>query len=156
MGKIQCEFVDARAEDRDDYIRLSKAFYQTDSVLHSVPEEHFADAFAFLMADTPYLRCIMIQYEEKNIGYAMLALMHSVEAGGIVVWADELYIDPAYQRQGIGSTFLQYLDQEYKGQAKRIRLEAVPTKEHLIQLYKKNGYDFLGYTQMYKELEDGE
>lgn len=154
MENIQCEFIDARSEDCADYIRLSKEFYQTDSVLHEVPEEHFIEAFAFLMADTPYLRCIMIQHEQKNIGYGMLSLTHSVEAGGVVVWAEELYIDPKYQRLGIGKKFLQYLQEEYQGEAARIRLEAVPEKKYLIQLYEKSGYQVLGYTQMYQDLED--
>lgn len=153
MKHTQCEFFDIQKEDFDDYIRLSEEFYQTDSVSHKIPTKHFMDAFNLLMENSPYLRCIMIKCDGKNVGYATLALTYSIEAGGIAVWAEELYIEPSHRKKGFGQALLNYLDSEYKDKVARIRLEVIPEKEHLMKLYKKSGYKMIPYAQMYKDFE---
>ena len=35
-------------------------------------------------------------------GYALLAKTFSQEAGGLVVWLDEMYVRPAYRSKGLG------------------------------------------------------
>lgn len=52
----------------------------------------------------------------------------------------------------MGKAFLDYLEERYRGQAVRFRLEAEDENEHAIRLYRKQGYQKLPYVQMTKEV----
>lgn len=152
MNKEQFKFVPLCEQDREDYIQLAEQFYHSDSVQESIPNTHFEQAFEEVMKKNPMLQIIMIKENDKNIGYGLLMFDYSVEAGGLQLWIDELYIEPTHRGQGLGNAFLDFVDEIYVSKVKRIRLEVVPEKERLIKLYAKHGYGDWYYKQMYKEM----
>ena len=92
--------------------------------------------------------------EQENIaGYGMIAKSYSTEVGGRCAWIEDIYIKPEYRGKGIGSSFLNFVAQRYAGQAVRIRLEAEPENEKAMAVYRRAGYEVLGYTQLVKELK---
>jgi ribosomal protein S18 acetylase RimI-like enzyme len=56
-------------------------------------------------------RVWLIQYQSQAIGYVILTFGYSLEYGGRDAFIDELYIEPAYQGQGIGKQTIKFLEE---------------------------------------------
>lgn len=139
--------------DRAAFVDMAKAFYASDAVLHAVPDWHFDKTFDEVMAQSPYVRGYIICRDEQIAGYALLALTYSNEAGGLVVWFEELFVLPAFQGQGLGREAFAYVEATFEGKAARLRLEVEPDNVRAQALYRQLGYEGLPYSQMVKPLE---
>lgn len=138
-------------EDRALFLELADEFYHTDGVLHPVPMANLCRTFEAILAENPYVSAFMIEKDGRAAGYGQLSFTWSTEAGGMVVWLEELYIRPAFQGQGLGSEYFHYVMEHYKDKAARFRLEVEPGNEGAIRLYKKLGYEDFPYIQMIRE-----
>ena len=135
--------------DRGEFLAMSREFYDSGAVLHSIGEECHLRAFEELMRSEVYLECCIIEYKGETAGYGLLNKSFSREAGGRVVWAEELYIRPEFQGRGLGSCFFSWLEKNVP--AARYRLEAEPGNAGAIRLYGRLGYKRLPYIQMVKD-----
>ena len=132
--------------DRELYLQLLWEFYHSEAVLHPVPVEHMERSFAELMRSEEYLQCYILECNDEIAGYALLAKTWSVEAGGVVIWLEELYLRPAFRGQGVGSAFLTYMTKEIP--AARYRLEVEPDNHQATALYRRYGFEVFPYQQM--------
>lgn len=137
-------------EDEKEYLFMAKAFYESDAVLEKVPEENFSRTFSLLLNQNPYARGYIFEEEGKILGYALLALTYSQEAGGEVVWIEEIYLKPQARGKGYGTAFFHFLEKEFPT-AKRFRLEVEKENEKAVKLYEKLGFRFFAYDQMKKD-----
>lgn len=146
------EIKDITEADRDEFIAMETDFYSSPAVLHEVSRENFVKTFDRLMNGSPFLRCLFFQDENDGaiLGYALLAFSYSNEAGGDVVWIDELYVKSQYRGMGIGNIFFDFLSNEYKDFA-RFRLETEPANKGAKRLYERMGFKPLEYSQMIKD-----
>lgn len=133
--------------DKDLFIDLAKQFYTSHAVDHSIPLEHFERTFDECLNDSPYCHAVMVECDGKSVGFGLLAITYSNEAGGIVIWLEELYIQPEYRSRGLGKELFNYIYSTYP-HAARYRLEATRSNERAISLYKHLGYQELDYIQL--------
>ncbi len=131
--------------DREKYIEMAKDFYSSPAVLHNIPAAFFERTFDEMMRSEDYAVGFIIEAEEKTAGYALLAKTFSQEAGGIVVWIEELYVLPEFRGKGFGSAFIEFVKNEIP--AARYRLETEPENERAKALYRKHGFEKLAYEQ---------
>lgn len=136
-----------RQNDKDIYVRMAKEFYASDAVLLHIGEENILNTFDELMRSDTYAECHIFEFDENIAGYSLLAKTFSQEAGGRVVWIDELYVMPEYRSRGIGRTYFEYLFKNDPG-VRRFRLEVEADNERAIKLYSSLGFTQLGYGQM--------
>ena len=136
--------------DRELFLSLQKEFYQSDAVLHPIPDSYYANNFTELMRSDVYLMGYFFEIDGKNAGYALLSRSYSPEAGGIVIWIEELYVLPEYRSMGVGSRFFAFLEKELP--AARYRLEVEPDNDRARRLYGRQGYESLPYLQMIKDI----
>lgn len=148
--KIMIRFF--KASDRDFYVNLSEQFYSSDACDHSVPLNNFALTFDECVNNSPYARGVIVEYNGKSVGYGLYSITFSAEAGGKVVWLEELFILPEYRNKGLGKEFFEFVYAENRD-AKRFRLEATPINNNAIRLYERLGYKVLPYVQMIKDIE---
>ena len=141
--------------DRAAYLRMTHAFYHSDAVLHPVPDAYLETTFEALMAKTPFVSAYIFEEAGETVGYALTATTFSQEAGGVVLWVEELYVEEPYRSQGIGRQFLTSLTQSPPDGVKRIRLEVERENERAVKLYESLGFSFLGYDQMLIEYGEG-
>ena len=105
--------------------------------------------FAELMDGQSCARALIAEKDGAYAGYILLALTWSQEAGGKVVWIDEVYVRPSARGCGAGTALLREAVSRFP--AARYRLEIEPDNVRAKKLYEQLGYKELGYVQMYSD-----
>lgn len=141
---------DIRKEDRQEFFAMAKEFYGGPACDHDVPEEHFERTLQECMRSREYSRVLMLEDETGVVGYFLIAITWSNEAGGMAIWLEELFFKSSCRGKGYGTKVFAWVEKEYP-QAKRFRLEATYTNERAIALYERLGYEELHYYQMIKD-----
>ncbi|MCC2254025.1 GNAT family N-acetyltransferase [Ruminococcus sp. CLA-AA-H200] len=140
--------------DRELYIEMAHEFYHSDAVLHPVPDEYFVRTADEALRSGDYAGIYLLEYEGKPAGYALTAKTFSQEAGGFVIWIEEIYIREAYRSRGLGKEFFRYLDENKGSDVTRLRLEVEADNRKAASLYERLGYEVLDYVQMVKDSRD--
>ncbi|MDR1133696.1 MAG: GNAT family N-acetyltransferase, partial [Synergistaceae bacterium] len=130
---------DPLSGDRDTFLTMARDFYASGATAHPVDPKNFAATFAAAMEGSPFVRLLMIEDEEKPIGYALLSFTYSNEMGGMVVWIEELYITQTHRSKSYGRKVFQFVEQAYPS-ARRFRLEVRSDNERAVALYARLGY----------------
>ncbi len=140
-------------KDRSEFLRLSEMFYASPAVMHNVPAAYHEKAFEELMRSDEYAEGYILETGGKIVGFGLTAKTYSREAGGKVLWLEELFVLPEYRSCGLGKEFFEMAEAEARenGYA-RIRLEVEEENIRARSLYERLGYQSLGYRQMVKEL----
>ena len=136
----------ADACDKRAFLEMSREFYSSDAVLHAVDPSFHEKAFAELLRSGTYLTCFVFECGDRVAGYALLSKMFSREAGGMVVWIEEIYVRSAFRGRGVGGAFFAWLRANVP--AIRYRLEVEPSNERTQSLYRRLGFSELPYVQM--------
>lgn len=139
-------------KDREIFLQLARAMYTSDAVLEPIPEEYHERTFEELMRSDEYAEAYLLEWEGKVAGYALTAKTFSQEAGGIVVWVEELYIIETFRSKGLGREFFQYLEEHIDPKVKRLRLETELENDRARKLYGRLGFKELEYMQMIKSV----
>ena len=100
------------------------------------------------MEGLDFAKAYVCEKNNKTAGYILLALTYSNEAGGMVVWIDEIYVKPEFRSQGIGSELIDFVIDKYKDNAARFRLEITESNMGAKKLYLSKGFTDLSYRQM--------
>ena len=137
--------------DREVYRTLATAFYNTDAVIKPIPLSHIDATFEELMRRDTYTSAYVCDVDGAVRGYALLAKTFSQEAGGQVLWIEELYLTKEYRYQGLGRRFFEALLASLPPEIKRVRLEVEKENEGAVRLYESLGFSFLEYDQMVLE-----
>ena len=138
-------------QDRKIFFTLSEEFYNSNAVLSPIKKEYHNNAFDELMRSNEYLDGYILEYDGKIAGFGLLNFSFCHEAGGKIVWIEELYIREEYRGLGIGTEFFNFVKHNFP--AKRYRLEVEKENEKAVKLYKRLGYDFLEYDQMILDVD---
>lgn len=139
-------------EDREDYIRFSTEFYNSSAVDKPVPREHFEQGFDEMMRSDVYVQGYMLVCDGNNVGYCVTMKTYSVEAGGITIWIDELFVLGEYRSKGLGRELFKYIEENGDKKLRRIRLEVELENGRAISLYKKMGFEPAPYDGMWKTI----
>lgn len=142
---------EVQEKDYEIYMELTKEFYESDAVLHPIPESHRKAAWEEVMRSKDYVQAYILEEKEEPIGYGLVSKTFSQEAGGMVIWVEELYIRSAYRGLGLGKQFFSFVEREFSSMVSRLRLEVEPENQRAKELYEKIGYEILDYVQMVKE-----
>lgn len=131
------------------FLELERRFYTSEAVLHPIPEAYHRATFAELMRSEDYLTCYLFEAEGTAAGYALLSRSFSSEAGGPVIWLEELFLLPEFRGRGLGGEFFAFLFAHEP--AARYRLEIEPDNVRARELYRRMGFTELPYQQMVKD-----
>jgi GNAT superfamily N-acetyltransferase len=127
-------------------------FYNSDAVLCHPSESVLRKCVSDCVAGIPYLEGFVFEMDGVAAGYGMTAIGYATEAGGICIHIEDIYIKPGYRGKGIGTAFLNYVEDRYRDIAVRFRLEVEPDNESADRVYRRSGYWELGYRQLVKDL----
>lgn len=134
--------------DRQSYLEMVDDFYNSDAVCHSVDSANFERTFDELMRSDTYAEGYFFEADGAVSGYALLAKTFSQEAGGIVIWVEEIYIKPSFRGRGQGKEFLNGIISRLGHGVSRIRLEVSACNSRAVKLYRSLGFTDLEYGQL--------
>lgn len=137
-----------KKEHTDEVFQMMKVFYSSPAVSTNGSDEIFMSDIQNCINDNPYLEGYVFAEQDKIMGYAMAAKSFSTEFGKPCVWIEDIYIKPDYRGKGIGSQFLDYIEQKYRDSI--LRLEVEEDNTAAVHIYKKSGFDVLPYMEMKK------
>ena len=140
-------------KDKSIFVELTKEFYNSPAVIQPIPESTILRTFHEIIRSNEYIEGFIIENENQDVGYGIISKSFSPEAGGPVIWFEEVYVRDGFQGKGLGREFFGFIEEAYKEQVKRLRLEVEADNERAVDLYKRLGYDFLKYNQMVKDFE---
>ncbi|MGN0667475.1 MAG: GNAT family N-acetyltransferase [Huintestinicola sp.] len=139
--------------DRDEYLKMASEFYNSDAVSHPVPAENFANAFEHMINGGLYMDGYILESVGKTAGFCTIAKTYSQEAGGMVIWIEDLYVRPQFRSHGLGSELFDYLEKECTAMgAVRQRLEITESNTAAKRLYERRGFEVCPYIPMIREL----
>lgn len=133
--------------DRAEYLEMSADFYSSPAVLSDIPAAYRERAFEEYLRGT-HAKCFMFEEGGKVAGYGIICFIYSQEAGGMSILFDELYVRKDFRSHGFGRQFFEYVFKNFP--AARYMLEVEPENVRAISLYKRLGFDTLGYNKMIK------
>ena len=131
------------ARDMEVYLAMAKDFYASPAVLENIPKENIMRSFLEFTGGTPFGDAFIFEENGEIVGYGVLAYTYSQEAGGKVVWLEEIYIRPEARGRGLGSEFIDFVLENIP--AKRYRLETEPENEDAARLYIRKGFELFEY-----------
>lgn len=134
-------------KDKEILLTLIAEFYDSDAVLAPVDPAYHKATYDVCISDSPIAEGFIFECGGEVVGYAVTTRSYSCEAGGEIVWIEEVYVRENYRGQGAGAQFFETLRTAYPN-ARRFRLEVEEENEKAIRFYKRLGYDFLDYKQM--------
>ena len=137
-------------KDKEIFFTLSEEFYNSPAVLSPIKKEYHENTFNELMRSRDYLDCYILEYDGQLAGFGLLNITYCHEAGGKVIWIEEIYIREGFRSLGIGRKFFAFVEEKFP--AFRYRLEVEKENDRAVKLYKSLGYDFLEYDQMIKDI----
>ena len=97
---------DIRKEDRQEFFAMAKEFYGGPACDHDVPEEHFERTLQECMRSREYSRVLMLEDETGVVGYFLIAITWSNEAGGMAIWLEELFLRAAVGEKAMEPRYL--------------------------------------------------
>lgn len=147
----QITYQTATLSEIDTLLPLIEAFHESEEL----PFDPMLDRRALqqLLSNPTLGRIWMIQNGDGAIGYVIVTFAYSLEFRGYEACIDEFYIRPAYQRQGIGTQTLQFVESYCQlHNINAISLEVAEDNDQAQRVYRKAGYDDRGYFLMTKPI----
>ncbi|MBQ8301953.1 MAG: GNAT family N-acetyltransferase [Clostridia bacterium] len=138
-------------KDRPQVLEMMRVFYASEAVFTNGSEEIFNTDIDNCTNDNPYIEGYVFENDNRIQGYAMLAKSFSTEFGKPCIWIEDIYIQEEYRGLGIGSLFLNLIEDKYPNSL--FRLEVEVENKRAINVYKKCGYDVLPYMEMKKAVK---
>ena len=132
-----------KREDVAAYVAMATDFYSSPAVLHSIPQKYIEHTAKTVLGGTPFADIYIFEKNGRAVGYGLLAFTHSQEAGGTVCWLEEIYVVPEVRSGGIGGDFIEFIKESVP--AARYRLEVEPDNGRVKSLYRRHGFEELGY-----------
>lgn len=139
----------ATITDRNLLKTMFTEFYDSDAVMHSIPQAYHETALDELFSTSSRQRAYVLEDGKTPVGYALISEKFSHEAGGPELWVEELYLRETARGKGFGSAFFRFLlETARKEGIARVRLEVEPENTRAAKLYASLGFRPLPYHQM--------
>lgn len=115
-----------------------REFYAESS--YPLDEEWAADAFATLIAEPSRGAVWLMEQHGALAGHVVLSVRHAMEFGGLSAYIDDLFVRPAYRRQGAARAGVDALVAECRHRGCRsIQVEVGPDNRAANALYRSYG-----------------
>ncbi len=134
--------------DKSQVIEMMRVFYASPAVLSDGSPEIFEADVENCVGECPFLEGYVFEGGEELQGYAMVAKSFSTEFGKPCIWIEDLYVKSEFRGLGIGSRFLQEIQEKHKNCI--FRLEVEEENERAVHVYEKCGFEVLPYMEMKK------
>ena len=137
-----------KKHDKPIVIDMMREFYSSPAVFTNGSEEIFNNNLDSCIENNPYLDGYVFCFEDKIVGYGMIAKSFSTEFGKPCYWIEDIFVKKEFRHNSIGTRFFDFVFSEYKNGI--FRLEVEKENENALKLYEKCGFTYLPYFEMKK------
>jgi ribosomal protein S18 acetylase RimI-like enzyme len=96
---------------------------------------------------------LLVEEEDQTIGFGVISFAWTLEHGGKSAWLDELYVQPEYRNEGLGSMIVaQALQEAKRSGCRALDLEVNAGNSRAERLYERHGFKRIERTRWMKEL----
>lgn len=96
---------------------------------------------------------MVLQVDARTVGAAYVSFIWALEHGGHSAWLEEIFIDPAYRENGLGTRFLQAVMAECAARGcAALDLEIDAAHERVRSLYHRHGFEELPRRRLVRRL----
>lgn len=135
-------------------LELMREFYVADEVPFDVTVA--GRSLQELFGNPALGRAWLIEVGGAVAGYIIVTFCFSLEFGGRCALIDELYVRPAFQRRGIASAALAFVEQEARAAgARALHLEVRLENERARRVYDQAGFEVRESRLMSKTIRAG-
>lgn len=127
--------------DRAFLERSVEQYYREDPGYGPVTVEHIRRTMVTLQSAPEAGALWVAEQAGTPIGYAIIVHYWSNELGGFVMVLDEFFVAPDRRQAGVGSAFLDFLEDTYRRRGfVATALEVTPGNTRARRLYERRGY----------------
>ncbi len=131
----------AAAEDEPAMLRMMRNLAEQEPGAYFFDEPAVREVLRKFLANSELGRAWIFLDGEIPVGYLVLTFGYSFEYHGRDSFIDELYIEPAYRRQGIGRRAMQFVEEKARESGvNAIHLEVDRGNDRAAELYRLAGY----------------
>ncbi len=129
----------ATPRDSAKLLKLIKAYYEYDGI--PFDRKGIASGLAFLLKSPSTGGAWLMLKEGEVVGYLILTFAFDLEFGGRQAILNDLYIDPAQRRMGIGSKALAEIEDFCNSRGVRaIELHVTVKNASVLEFYRRAGF----------------
>jgi GNAT superfamily N-acetyltransferase len=133
------DIVRGTLEHQDDVFALMQAQLQDHNI--EVNASALKSVIVRILTDASRGMFLLAVRAEQVVGVAFLSFMCSLEHPEICAWLDELYVLPAYRRQGIGGRLIdEVLEHAARQGCTAVDLEVERSHADVEALYQRKGF----------------
>lgn len=153
--ELEVSFVPANLDDTDLIVSFMRKLRLADPAEGPLDEAAARTAIPALIANPQLGNIWIITQPGGPIGYLAITFGYSLEFGGRTAFIDELFIDQAQRRQGIGELALQFAENRAKAAGVRMLLLEVTAPNAVAKsLYVKSGFVDRQYQTMTRRVSE--
>lgn len=153
---MPCSFRLATQIDLDPLLLLMRRMQADDPWSQPFDESSVRHNLRELLDNSSYGLVYLACNEKSPIGYLVICFDYSLEYRGRGAWVDELFVQPTFRGQGIGTHFLDLAESASREHGAQFLHLEVSHGNKALELYRRRGFvDHRRYL-MTKSLEVGE
>lgn len=134
--------------EKQDAVKLIQNFWK----VHNGEDQTDAEAMKDLEAWTAEgHRFYFIRLGQEFVGF-----LHLGNRGGKPDWIEDLFVLPAYQNRGIGTSAIREIIREVRSYSESIYIEAAARNQGAIRLYRKLGFDCLNTVTLRHDFQESD
>src|SRR5262249_43957652 len=127
--------------DAATLLRMMRTLVEQEPGKIAFDEASALAALKLLLAEPRFGRVWVLWDGETAAGYVVLTISFSFEYRGRDAFIDELYIEPAYRRRGLGRMAVEFAEQRARElSVNALHLEVDHGNDPAMELYRKIGY----------------
>ena len=131
----------AAPSDIDILLRLMHGFQQDDPWSVPFREEEVRESVRELLVSPSIGRAFLICNSELCIGYLVLSFDFSMEYGGKNAWIDELFVQPEFRGEGVGTKAMDFAVETARELGAKVLHLEVNRGSPAIDLYNRLGFE---------------
>lgn len=135
--------------DKEKWIELNREFMRFEQIdeefwnhSNSFTKENFSKTFHQALENPELITLMLIEENGTPIGFMNLMTIFSVWSHGKALILDDLYLQEAYQRKGLGRNAMEFIEKYARENGyKRLQFQSEVTNPGAYHFYKTLGYE---------------
>ncbi len=129
-----------KSEDYSELKDMILGLYSEDPPSVPMAEEKILKTVKELANHRDKGQIILFRVNNKTAGYGIIIFFWSNEYGGNIIYIDELFVKEEWRSKKIGTSFFNYLLENFKDKAVALKLEVTPRNVRARKYYENMGF----------------